>query len=217
MNLRELIDRYRLDTGDQVRPYLWSDEEITSYANEAEDETCRRAGLLVDSSSELTQLDVSAGDTTAELGEGVIYVRRVRLLSNGQGLVPRVSRAMDEEIPGWEDASPATPIVFVPDWESGKLRFWPPFAAADTLRLTVVRTPSRPMCADSDSPEIPRRYHAGLLNWMKHLGYQKQDADTFDAAKASRFEERFSAEFGPPSAAIDEHWAAEQYYGIGER
>lgn len=216
MNLRDLIDRFRLDTQDLQAPFAWTDDEIRDYANEAEDEACRRASLLVDSSSASTEIDVAAGEAVLELDESVIYVRRAILVSTGRRLVPRVVRAMDDEVPGWESNQASSPVVFVPDWESGKLRLWPPSAKVDVVRTTIVRTPLKPMSNELDTPEIPRRHHAGLLDWMKHLGYLKRDTDTFDPKKASEHEERFTAEFGPPSAAIDEHWAAEQYYDIGE-
>ncbi len=215
MNLRNFISDFRRDVRDLGKPPMWSDPEIIDFVNQAEDEACRRAGLLVDSSSSITEISVSAGDYAVELDSSVIYVRRVRV-QGGQVLQPRVSRSMDEDAPGWEDTPAGNPVIFVPDWESGKLRIWPPFSSAATLRLTVVRTPLNEMLEDSDEPEIPRRYHKSLLDWVKHLAYQKQDADTMDIAKSAQFEERFTAEFGPPSAAIDEHWAAEQYYGVGE-
>lgn len=215
MNLRNFIDDFRRDVRDLGKPPMWTDPEIIDFVNQAEDEACRRAGLLVDSSSGVTEISVSAGDYAVDLDASVIYVRRVRV-QGGQVLQPRVSRSMDEDAPGWEDALPGNPVVFVPDWESGKLRIWPPFSAAATLRLTVVRTPLNEMIEDDDEPEIPRRYHKSLLDWVKFLAYQKQDADTMDLVKAAKFEERFTAEFGPPSAAIDEHWAAEQYYDVGD-
>ena len=216
MNLRDLIGRFRRDTQDTAAPYLWTDDEITDYANEAVDEACRRASLIVDSSSPLTEIDVGAGESLLTLDESVIRVRRAVLVSSGRRLVPRVARSMDEEVPGWESNTASSPLVFVPDWESGKIKLWPPTKTADVVRITAVRTPLEPMTEDADVPEIPRRHHVGLLDWMKHLGYLKRDADTFDPKKATEHETRFSAEFGPPSAAIDEHWAAEQYYDIGE-
>lgn len=218
MTLEEFRLRFRQGTGDLSKPYLWSDEEVDQFANDAEDEACRRAGLLVDSSSpEASEIVISARDEAVDLHESVIFVRRARLASSGRTLSPRVARAMDEECPGWEDTPASIPQIFVPDWESGKLRLWPPAAQADTLKLTVVRTPLVPMEKDGDSPSIPRRYHAALLDWMYHLAYLKQDADAFDPKKAAQHEGRFTAEFGPPSSAIDEHWAAEQYYDVGNR
>ena len=217
MNLAELRKLFRITAKDTQKPYLVSDDEVDSFANDAVDEACRRASLIVDSSSKVAEVDISEGDTYVELDDSIIYVRRARLASSGIPLAPRVARTMDESVPGWEDSIASTPIAFVPDWESGKLRLWPPTAYSDTVNMTVIRTPTSPMTEDSDTPEIPARYHRSLLDWMLHLGYLKRDADLFDPSKASEHEKRFAAEFGPPSAAIDENFGAEQYYDVGYR
>lgn len=215
MNLRDLIDRYRKDTRDLKKPYFCDDEELIYFANQAEEEACRRALLIVDSTSDLAQIEILAGDEGVELDERVIYVRRARLSSRARPLALKVARAMDEECPGWEDARASVPVAAIPDWQSGYLRFWPPSANADVLKATVVRTPRRRMERDDDSPEIPARYHAFLLHWIKHLAYSKQDSDMFSQGRADEFAAKFAAEFGPPRAAIDEHWAEEQYYDVG--
>lgn len=217
MNLRQLIDLFRAKTDDREVPYLWSDDEIVEYANAAVEEAARRAGLLVDSTSAVTEIDLPAGESVVTLDPSVIFVRRATLKSTGRPLLPRVSRTMDELCPNWEVRMPSDPEIFVPDWETGKLFIVPPAAITDTLKLTVVRTPVREMEADDDEPEINRRYHRGLLNGMLHHGYLKPDADTFNAKAAADHEALFTIEFGPVSSAIDEHWALEQYYGIGER
>lgn len=215
MNLRQLIDRYRADTLDLKQPYFCDDDEVTFFANQAEAEACRRAFLLVDSTSNLAQIDITAGDEGVDLDDRIIYLRRARLASRGRPLSFKVVRAMDEEVPGWEDSAASVPLVAVPDYQTNYLRFWPPCAADDTLKTTAIRTPLREMSDDGDEPEIPSRYHAFLLHWMKHLAYSKQDSDLADPKKAAEFEGRFAAEFGPARAAIDEHWAAEQYYDVG--
>ena len=79
MNLRQLIDAFRSRTMDKPSNRLWSDDEITEYANEAVDEACRRANLIVDSSSTAASCDLSVGDTYIELHESVIKVRRATL------------------------------------------------------------------------------------------------------------------------------------------
>jgi hypothetical protein len=217
MNLLQLRTLFRNTTGDTARPYLWKDEEIDEYANDAVEEACRRASLLVDSTSDIAQVSISAGDTYFEIDESVIYVRRAILNSTGRPLVPKVSRAMDEEVPNWDGAIASVPMVFVPDWETGKMALWPPTAADDMIRMTVIRTPTEDMVDDDDEPEIAKRFHRALLDWMLHLGFLKQDADTFDPKKASQHEERFTGEFGQPSAAIDEVFGSEQYYDVGYR
>ena len=217
MNLSELRTLFRRTTRDVAPKYLWLDEEIDEYANDAVEEACRRSNLIVDSSSNVAVIDASANDEYLTLDPSIIYVRRVTRASTGTALAPRVSRSMDESVPGWENTTAGTTIVFVPDWETGKLRLWPPTSVDETFRMTVIRTPLTEMVEDEDEPEIAPRFHRALLDWMLHLGYLKQDADTFDPKKAAQHEERFTGEFGQPSAAIDETFGAEQYYDIGYR
>ena len=51
MTVAEFIERFRLEMADNAAPYLWSDEEIVAYLNEAVDEACIRASLIEDSTT----------------------------------------------------------------------------------------------------------------------------------------------------------------------
>jgi len=50
-------------------------------------------------------------------------------------------------------------------------------------------------------PEIPEEYHKKLIDWICHLAYSKQDAETEDARKTTTHEARFERTFGPPPSA----------------
>jgi len=213
MTLAELIARFRREEVDAVEPYLWSDVELTAWFNEAQDEACRRALLLIDSKSPAAKVSFAAGAMGIELDPSVIFVRRAALAANNIPLMPRVARTMDEEVPGWEGAMASTPRVFVPDWQTDYLRFWPPALTGGTLNMTVVRLPADVM-GTSGEPEIAARYQPFLLDWVRFRAYSKQDAETFNATKAEKNEEAFIKQFGAASA-VNEHWALEQYYDIG--
>ena len=218
MNLTEAIAEIRDTLRDLQQPYFFSDDRIRSALNHAQDEACRRARLLVDSRTPyVCEVDVAAGEPVVELHESVIFVRRARLAGAGVPLVPRVARTMDEQCPGWEDSPPSRPMVFVPDWETGMLRLWPTPAADEVLLLTVIRTPMphETLQVGASSFLLPRRYHKALLDGALAELYAVPDMDTFNPGAAAAYAEKFSAEFGPPSAAIDEHWAAEQYFDVG--
>lgn len=214
MNKGELRNRARREMKDAIKPYFNSDPDLDTWLNEAEVEAARRALLLVDSTSEATEVELAAGELGGDLHPAVIFIRRARLVSTKRPLIPKVSRTMDEELPSWEDATPSTPIVFVPDWQTGYFRTFPPTNVADVARLTVVRKPLRSMVNDTDSPEIPEHYHLMLLDWVKFRAYSQPDSDFFDQQKADRHEQAFIRNFGQ-SAPIDEHWAQEQYYDVG--
>lgn len=217
MNLAQLIQLARAAAQDQVAPYIWEDSEWGEFADDAQLEAARRAHLLVDSSSPAARAAITAGDPIVQLDPRVIFIRRARLASTSVPLRIRVSRRMDDEVAGWEAAQPSAPFVLIPDWETGAVRLYPPPAQDDELVLTVVREPLDEMAGDpAAEPEIPRRYHRSLIQWMLYRAYSKPDTQSFDKQAAANAEAQFAAEFGERSGAINEHWAAEQYYDVGD-
>jgi hypothetical protein len=53
------------------------------------------------------------------------------------------------------------------------------------------------------SPELDEQYHQGLVDWMLHRAYSKQDSETLDLGKAKEHLARFEKRFGErPSASI---------------
>lgn len=216
MRLNDLIQIFRAEVDDAVTPYLWSDDELIEYANDAELEACRRSRLIVDSSTAaICQIAVVAGTATYALDPRVLFVRRARLT----GLLPlkrKNMQDMDIQYPGWEDAAAGTPSAFIPDFETGKIRLYPTPDAAATLNLMVVRDPLAEMNDDSDTPEIAARYHRSLRFWMMHRAYLKKDADANDPKKAAESLALFEQEFGKKSSALDETWIErEQMDGDG--
>ena len=217
MNLAKLIQLAREATQDLAEPYIWTDAEWAEFADDAELEAARRAHLLVDASSPAARAVVTASDPVVKLDPRVLFIRRARLASASVPLAMRVARRMDEEVAGWETAKPSTPSVLIPDWETGAVRLYPPPTQDDELILTVVREPLAAMDGDlAREPEILPRYHRSLIEWMKYRAYSKPDTQSFDPKAAEKAEAKFAAEFGEKSGAINEHWALEQYYDVGD-
>ena len=214
MNLGALIALFRQEADDQSVPYLWSDAEATDYANDAQNEACRRARLIVDSSTAAVfQLAVGSGNPVLTLDSRVLFVRRAKLASRSAPLVRRHLTDMDIEAPGWE-AQTGIVDAYLPDWQTGALRLYRIPAATDTLNLTVVRLPLADMAnLTIDTPEIHTRLHRSLRFWMLWRAFSKQDADTADPKRAATNLAQFEAEFGSKSAAIEEEWIrAQQAY-----
>ena len=66
MTLEELIASFREDSTDKLEPYLWEDETVTRWLNEAQDEAAVRGRLLLDDSTPaVTQIAVTAGQANA--------------------------------------------------------------------------------------------------------------------------------------------------------
>ena len=74
---------------------------------------------------------------------------------------------------------------------------------ADTAYLVVSRIPLIPFTLQT-SPEIDEKYHEGLMNWMAHLAYMKNDSDTINLNMAKYYGDLFTGEFGQlPDAYSD--------------
>ena len=63
MNASEIIEQFRRITGDDKSPYLWSDEELYIYLNEAVIEACRRGRLKKTSDIALGEVKSSSNIT----------------------------------------------------------------------------------------------------------------------------------------------------------
>lgn len=216
MKAGEIIAEWRDEVDDAVEPFLWSDAEALRYLNEAQNEACRRTRALVDSSTTaVCSLSVGTSGLVA-LDSRVLFVRKARIA--GQLPMRRMNmQDMEAYDPYWADASATTyPAFFIPDFETGKLKFHPPPSATVTVLLTVVRDPLVPIPNVDTAPEINARHHRQLKHWMSHRAYLKPDKETFDAGKAKEALELFEQEFGPRSSAIDEMWIQrEQFEGDG--
>lgn len=207
MQLSELITLFRQEADDTVQPYLWSDAELIDFANDAQDEACRRGRLLVDSTTpEITSRSVLVADNgLLPLDARVLFIRRARLA--GRVALQRMNmQDMESWNAFWQDMAPGTPTMFITDYSTGYVQLWPMPDANSTLLLTVVRMPMNQMNDGSDVPEIAPRWHRSLRHWMLYRAYSKQDSEANDPKKAADSLALFEQEFGKKSSALDENW-----------
>lgn len=209
--LGELVAIARKEADDAAEPYLWPTSDWYEFANDAENEACRRARLITDASTTaICTAAVAIGAPSVTLDPRVIFVRRAQLALQSRPLTPVDSRDLDQNAPNWE-AQTGTPRAWVRNWETGKLRLWPTPQVIDTLRLRVVRLPLVPMEDGESIPEINPRLHRSLVFWMLYRAYSKQDSQTYDEKKAALNLALFEREFGQKSSAIDEAWIQDNH------
>lgn len=196
MKVENFITRFRAAVFDDVEPPFWSGEEIVSYLNEAVQEACERAKLIEDRSMPLALVP---GQDTYSLHASVFEVKR--LTFRGRPLDETSVELLDCDSPGWE-ARTGQPRCFIFEPASGaqppKVRLVPTPTTAEAAGLTVYRGALKPLNADLElaKPEIPERFHERLMDWVMHRAYLKQDADTFDPAKAATSLALFVQAFG---------------------
>jgi hypothetical protein len=207
MQLIDLMNLFRREVDDTVAPYLWSDLEVIDFANDAQNEACRRARLIVDSTTpDICQLSVPrANEGLVLLDERVLFVRHASLA--GRRALQRVTiDDLEKKHWNWREYPASIPVAFVTDYDTGKLLLWPKPDTDVVLNLTVVRLPRAEMNDGQDRPEIAPRLHRSLRYWMMFRAYSKQDSQANDPKKAADSLALFEQEFGKKSSAIDETW-----------
>lgn len=211
MNLGQLITIARREADDTATPPLWSDDDWKEFANDAENEACRRARLITDATTTpICEVTITSGEEAFTLDPRVIFVRRVKLTSQSQPLTSVDHRDLDEQAPNWEETT-GIPKRWVRNWETRKVRLWPIPVDDDLAKLRVVRLPLTPMAVNNDAPEINPRLHRSLVFWMLYRAFSKTDTQTMNAKAAAENLALFEREFGQQSSAIDETWINENH------
>lgn len=194
MTLIDLIDAFRIKADDIARPYLWSDDEVTLFLNEAQKEAATRALLIQDKTSPLVvNIDVLIGTNIYKIHESILEILQAKLSNNTELEITSLEALSDD---GFDiDNATGTPQYLFENGD-GTITITPTPTVADTISLVVKRSPLCSMAKDSDKPEIHSRYHFRMIDWALHLAYLKPDADVFNASMAERYKASFEASFG---------------------
>lgn len=197
LQLRTNVRTVAADTS--TTDQLWSDTELTVYANDGEKQAAIAGRLITDSSTAaIATIAVVAGTATYVISPTIIEVKRAILTNATRPLIQTTKRVLDLTHDNWEAASGTSRSFFIGD--QNKLTVYKNPDANTTLNLTVLRVPNTAMSGDSDTPEIDAQYHEGIELWMLHRMFQKQDSKTLDVDKAIDYERKFKEFFGiaPP-------------------
>lgn len=206
MTLTELIDLYREQSFDKADPPFCSDALLTIYANEAQNEACRRGDLLRDASSAICTIAFAADDESVALDPLILEIQRAKV--NGKQVSVSTSDEMEDELPNWdEDTRRDDPQRLIQGVTTGRLFLWPRPSASGTIKLTVRRLPLEPMANDADEPEINPALHMSLVEWMLFRAYSREETEMYNDTKASLCKSRFIAEFGDKASGRNEAWS----------
>ena len=205
MNATELSDYFRSQVRDEVDPYLWSDSEILVYMNEAQKMFIRLTNGIYDVTSVACTVAVTAGQKYSTLHPTVLeirkayyvdpatsYKRELRIISLAD---TNSLSSVDYGIyhnPGIQD-TPGEVSYMVVGEERGKVR-WINVPVADaTVTLAIARLPLTSLSDIQLTLEVPDEHHVSLIEWMKHLAYNKQDGDAYNPKTSTESEMRFRA------------------------
>lgn len=202
MTPAQLYEMFRSDVVDVAEPYLWSDDEVWGFMDDAYRRMVRIMGGISDATNDLTQLQVGIGDVWVDLDPRIIKVRHAQKSTNDAEV--HLINFEDTLVSYSEDdygrrrmfrlTSETGPLQFlVAGMEVNRLRCVPVPDTAETVSLIVYRYPLDPITADSqpEAFELEEQHHIHLLDGMKARAYGKQDAETFDKGRSEEYEAKF--------------------------
>lgn len=190
MEFAQALTLLRSELGDAEEPYLWSDDDLETYLDDAQEMFCRLTDGITDATSAVTRLTVAIGATWLRLNPSILKIERAYLVADGTPI--EIINVGDMDRLGLRFTTDyATIRYLIVGMEENKARLHAPALAAGVLQLTLSR---RPLVIASDSLfEIGDQHHLHLLKWAKHLAYGKQDSETYDKNKSDQCAAAFVA------------------------
>ncbi len=200
MDSTALYDAFRSDVVDTARPYLWSEDEVWRYANDAYRMFVRLIGGVPDFDSDICAIDVVAGEAVAEINPNILRIMSATRRSDSN--VIEIINSTDLGKMRSKDYGQTKQLVM--DNVAGPVRYavlglrknalrWIQVPIdADIVDLVIYRLPLNTISDHGQElTDVEEDHHIHLLSWMKHLAYKKHDADTFDAAASDKGEADF--------------------------
>lgn len=202
MDSTGLLKAFRSDVVDTARPYLWSDEGCWRYANDAYRMFVRLTGGVADFLSEACEIAVTAGEPLVDLHPSILRIMGATLRSTNQPV--EVINSTDVGKMRSTDYGQIKQLLL--DDKTGHIRYLVHGMQRDKARLVQVpevddfidlhiyRTPLDMITGDGQElTDVAEDHHLHLLDWMKHLAYKKQDADTFNPQASLQGKQDFEA------------------------
>lgn len=218
---QELIDAAAEEADESE--LLWTESELRHYANEAIREVALRARCIRDGNRNvtgLTRIVMLSGVRQTVLDDRILVIKKVWWRDGDDVetvLTPESELFLDQAESGlsstsWRADSITKPTKYALHRMDRRLELVGAPTEDGTLLIECIRYPLEVI--ETGVPEIPQHYLADCLDWMCHLAYLKNDADTFDPAKAASFSAMFDNKVGPRPTNLQLEL---EYYQAGRR
>lgn len=246
MKLQDLLAELRLnilnDRSDRTSgssDYLWTDETLVRYINEAQRRFAVRSLIIRDTTTpEATRLTLLTGVSEYILHPSVMAVISAKFPDDRRDLV-RTGHSMLNgaryNTESWDqatvqNANPGRPSAYATDEEIAPddegtaavvtMRVFPTPSATENnavINLRVVRKPLDDLVLSNLSavPEIPSDHHLEMLDWAAYLALRIVDHDSGDAKRASEFAQSFETHVQAARTLVMRKLFAPQPWGFG--
>lgn len=192
MTSGDLIDLFRDEMDDAVQPYLWSDDLVTGYIDDAQKMYCRLTDGIPDGTTvEVTQLSIVPTTQWYDTHASILKIREAYRTDTGKPVAVMNHEDMASQNMRFDGRSGPLGAMII-GIEDYKVRVWPVPNETVTVQMNVFRLPLVSITGDQ-ALVIAEQHHRNLLLWVKHRAYSKQNAETFDRTRAKEFDDAFRA------------------------
>ena len=186
-DLIEYVRTFLLD--DNVEPYLWSDDILTTLAKEAEKEACIRANLIIDSST--YSFDTVADTDTYTLSDNII--KPIKLITNNGDYEYELFKSNLGKTIGYSAIKGAPyQYRFI---DNNNIKLYP---IPDDIYSIKVIASIYPLKTKITEFDIPEQYHLALGYYIAGTALLAEDIDAVDVQKSALMFEKFAEAFGLP-------------------
>ena len=202
MNSSELLEAFRLDVEDLSDPPLWSDLEIYRYLNDACFQFVRMTGGIADFTSEACEVGITAGEDMSLLHPSIMRVMSAKRRSDNReievvnitDLHAHYRSDYGVRVKQFLDDTPGPVRMMVLGMQRDLVRWVQVPEFDDAVDMVIYRLPLKPITGAGQAlDDVEEIHHLHLLDWMKHLAYKKQDAETFSPKDSERSGQAFLA------------------------
>lgn len=205
MTLSELIAKFRVLAFDKVEPYLFDDDSVVGWLNEAVVEACIRGRLLFECDDvEMCQIALKQGQVKYQTHPKLYEIAHASIelpdVNNGrrEPICLISFEEMDRADNDWRyddrhHSHHHHPYYLIQHDTYVRLSYPP--KDRGVLYLEGYRLPDE-MTDDDDVPELHLAHHSHLLDWALHKAFGIPDSEVFDQSKSQMAEEKFIQYFG---------------------
>lgn len=199
MTVNEIIALFRTETADIEVPYLWTEDEVVTYLNDAYFMLARFLGGVPDATSAVCTVAYAQAATNIPIDPSVIRIVRAFRASDGVeiNVIENTDTPLVRDGAGnlallrvGSSTGEIQYLVLGSDPQNAKLHPLP--STAGSVKLQLRRLPLVKLTPGTGTPvDVREEHHIHMIKWMKSMAYRKQDAETIDMDKAQLNEALF--------------------------
>ena len=204
MTAQEIYDQFRADTADTAKPYFWSDDDVFRYMDDAYKMFVRLMGGIADFTSDLTRVDIVAGEAIGVLDARILRVMEAYRVSD-MGNIKIINQTdltftRDNDYgqirPIYLDTTPGAIRYMIIGAERGKCKWVQVPEVNDVAQLYIYRLPVQKITTGIDPDfafgEVGEEHHSQFVTWMRHRAYERADAEIYDRGRSLEFKQFFT-------------------------